>query len=122
TRGRFPVNIEEVGELGARAILEYIEPPHILAAADPNVVWNKIHQVPETARLHRVRPRTKVVRRAELWIQLGVICNVVAVRTSRLGAKIGRGVHSADTQRGQVLHDLPRLPKCETLVKLKPVG
>ena len=40
--GRVPFDIEEVGEVGAFAIFEHIEPPHVARVVDAHVVGHDV--------------------------------------------------------------------------------
>ncbi len=86
--GRSPVDVEVIGEARARAVLEHVDPPGVLAGADPHVVGDEVDDMAHPAGAEGVCPGHEGFGTADLGVELGRIDQVVAVRAPRLGLQV----------------------------------
>jgi hypothetical protein len=118
---RRPVDVEEVGTAGHRAVLQDVHPPSVAHVADAHVVGHHVHQQAHAALQQRLAHMVQIRLAAQLGVDARVVADVVAVHAARSGRQNRRQVQVADAQPGQVVHQRRRLREGERAVELQAV-
>ena len=119
---RIPVDVEEPGVVGRRAVLQHIEPPDVVGAHHAHVVRHHVQDLAHAVRLERVDERFEVLAASDLRVERVVVDDVVAVLAARARLEVRRAVDVADAQAGEVGHELCRLVEAEIAVELQAIG
>src|SRR5580704_12554279 len=120
--GGRPVDVEETGVSGCLAVFQHVHPPGVVGAEDADVVGDDVDDVSHVVGPQGAHEALELLGRADLGVEAVVIDHVVAVRAAGAGAEVGRAVHVADAERGQVRHHRDGVAERETGVELQAVG
>src|SRR5271163_5299495 len=119
---RRPVDVEPSGVTGLRPPFEHVEPERIVGAADAHVIRNEVENSLESLASKRMDHRRVFCFRSELWIELRVVRDVVAVRAARARLEEWREIDMAHAEPREIGRDGCGLIEAEAGTQLQPVS
>ena len=118
-----PIDVEVGGVRRGGAVLQHVVPPQVLGGRRAHVIGHGVQNLAHRAAVQGLDHRPIIVLAAQLGVQLRVIDDGIAVRASRAGLQVGRGVEVADAEFVQVRHDAGRIAERHfPRLELKAVG
>ena len=117
----FPIDVEGMRMARKLAPFEHGSPP-LIVGADADMVWHDIEDEMKPVPAQNVRKSTEPFFAAELWIDDGMIDDIIAVERTRPCLVDGRGIHMADAEACKVGHDGNCVLEGEALLELQTVG
>src|SRR5579884_1706108 len=118
---RIPINIEEFCVTRGLTIFEHVEPPGIVRAHDAHVVWDHIENLAHTMFVQCVYEARVVFWRANLWVQMMMVDDVIAVHAARARTQVRRGVTVRDPELSKIRNQVSSLRESEAAVELQPI-
>src|SRR6516225_3024645 len=113
-----PVDIEIGGEWRFLTPFEHIQPPGVVISTHAHMVRHEIEDQAHTMPMQRVDQCLEIRLAADLWVELVVVDDVIAMR--RTGARLHdrRGVNMTDAECREIRNKAGCVAKREMAVKL----
>ena len=117
-----PVDVEVIGVGRGAPVLEHVLPPGVGAAGDAHVVRHHVDEHPHAALAQPRRQGLQILVGADLWVEMSVVGDVVAVGAARCGTEEWRRVECADPEVMEIRNDGACVRKGKPRVELDPIG
>ena len=118
---RMPVDIEMARVERRLAFLEDVGPPGVVGAGDAHVVRHEVEQQAEPVRAQRLDEAGEALGTAELFADLVVGDDVVAVHAAGTGARDRRAVDVAHAEPREIRQHARRIGEREVVVQLQAI-